>query len=143
MSNRAIYKTVDEAYHGATDEYDGAFGQWLSGLWGWTPTLPIQQQREIFFALLERLLREGKVVLSPPEEFWREELGAYEAPMRPAENFIGIWDVPIEEQIFYIREHFPKDVTDVNDKEIVFYFHGNYCPRIGWVHPETGEIVAS
>lgn len=143
MSKRNTYKTLEDAYRGATDFYDGAFGQWIDGLWGWTPSLSMAEQKKIFFLLVERLLREGKVILSPPEEFWNKELGVYNTPMRPVENFIGIWDIPIEDQIAYIRDHFPEETIDFFDEEVSLFFYDKYCPRIGWVNPETGKIVAS
>lgn len=143
MRKLTSYTTLEEAYRGAINYYDGAFGQWINGLWGWTPSLPISEQKRIFLRLLERLLREERIVLSPPDEFWSEELEAYDTPTRPTDNFIGIWDIPINEQIAYIDAHFPKDAINANDEEVTLFFFDRCCPRIGWIHPETGKIVAS
>lgn len=140
MSKREAYRTVSEAYQGALDYDDGAFGQWIDGLWGWTPALGIEEQKENFFLLLEYLLREGKVVLDIPNDI---EEGSSLCKMRQQADWNDVWNIPIEDQIAYIKKHFPKDLTDPDDLKITDFFFGDYCPRIGWVYPETGEIIAS
>lgn len=141
-----------------------AFGHWIDALFGLgsPPYLPRElsfpEQKEAFVYLLERLLREGKVLLTPPalmEEqepyYWVIADGYSDnKPMRPAERVaeggpcrFRVWDVPIEKQISYIRDTFPKNVSNANDFELTAYWYDGRCPWIGWVDAETGVLWAS
>lgn len=134
-----------------------AFGCWIIALWEYVavynPNFTVPDQKEYFFAAVERLLRDGKAVFSPPEELWSTTLGTYDTPLRKAvlSDVYGdgedvdfpVWDIAVDDQVDYIRNHFPRDVSDANDMALVDFWYGNQCPRIGWVHPDTGKIIAS
>jgi hypothetical protein len=116
--------------------YNGAFGRWIIGLWGWFPELTIDEQKEAFLILLKRLLDEGKAVLFLPygvEPKWRSQAGRDD-----------IWDIPHEEMIEFIRRNWPENVKDIHDSDLnIFWYSTDLCPCIGWVDQETGKIVAS
>jgi hypothetical protein len=155
---------LDRLYAVASDpEHSGG---WISALFSIvappTPYLPRElsfpEQREAFFYLLERLLREGKVLLTPPalledhEPYYWVIADGYsdDKPMRPVERVpdggpcrFRVWDVPIEKQIAYIRETFPTSVTDDRDFELTAYWFDGRCPWIGWIDSETGVLWAS
>lgn len=134
------------------------FGTWIIGLFHWFPELRISEQKEAFLYLLERLLREGHVVLTPPEViedgepyYWLVADGYSDnRPLRPATRVADggpcrfkVWDVPIEKQIAYIRDAFPKDVSGPHDAHLNDFWYDGRCPAIGWIDPETGVLWAS
>lgn len=138
---------------------EGGFGRWINGIFGsYEGISNFEEQKEAFFYLLERLLREGKVLLTPPvlcedqEPYYWVIADGYSdnRPRRPVERTTDleqsrfrVWDVPIEKQIAYIREVFPKDVKDPNDSELNIFWYDGRCPWIGWIHPDTGVLWAS
>lgn len=141
---------------------ESPFGLWIRALFSVPPwvdaKLPFSQQKEAFFLLLARLLKEGKVVLTPPPCLDKSEPGHWiiadgytdHDPQRRADptdegepNRFWVWDVPVERQIEYFRSAFPKDVTDADDGELNLFWYLKECPRIGWLHPESGVLYAS
>ncbi|CAM3418292.1 DUF596 domain-containing protein [Bordetella sputigena] len=103
------------------DILQSSFGLWLSSLFsaikGWNPGINLEEQREIFFSLVKRLLDEGKVKFCPPNEFWRE---GYE-----------VWDTESDTIVQYLKSHWPVNVTSENDIALTNYFYD--MPAILWV----------
>lgn len=160
-----VSETVLEQLYEASIHPD-RIGGWINSLFSVvtppTPYLPHEltfaEQKEAFFYLLERLLREGRVLLTPPAMIEDQEpcywviADGYSSnkPMRPAErttegkeNCFRVWDVPIEKQIAYIREVFPKSVTGPNDPDLNLFWYDGRCPWIGWIDQKTGVLWAS
>ncbi|WP_157212009.1 hypothetical protein [Sinorhizobium sojae] len=153
---------LDRMYRECLSPGESPFGLWIRALFSvvaWLGAdLPFSQQKDAFLVLLERLLREGKVVLTTPPCLDETEPGYWitsdgysdREPPRSAErtdesepNRFWVWDVPIERQIEYLRSAFPKDVTAADDSELNLFWYMEECPRIGWLHPETGVLYAS
>lgn len=113
-----------------------AFGLWINALWPSDLKGGFEDKKRYFLLLLRRLLDEGMVVLFLPnkgEPKWRTQNG---------EDYV--WDVPHEEMIGFIDEHFPRGIERDNDLRLTDYWYDpDWCPGLGWVHPETGQIVAS
>jgi hypothetical protein len=148
-----------------SDVARSAFGCWINAIWGFVPVwlnhdINHTDQKEAFLYLLERLLREGKVLLTPPaliedqEPYYWVIADGYavsgDNPRRPATraaedepNRFRVWDVPIEKQIAYIRDVFPNNVSDPNDSDLNIFWYDGRCPWIGWIDPETGVLWAS
>ena len=63
-----------------------AFGQWVSGLFaavcGWNPNSTFQEQKEAFFMLLEKMLKNGKVMFIVPGT------DCYVSPENPLPNYL-------------------------------------------------------
>jgi hypothetical protein len=138
MSN--ITKLIEENYSTIHDVWDGAFGQWINGLWGWFPELSLDEQKEAFLILLKRLLDEGKIVLFVPTVMQQsDEINAE----RSYREWDHIWNISNEQMIAHIRNTWPCNITDEHDSELNLYWYMGVCPEIGWIHPETGELVAS
>jgi hypothetical protein len=52
-----------------------------------------------------------------------------------------VWNIPSKEIIQYMRDAFPKDIEDENDRKLIDFWFSKECPQIGWVDQQTGEIV--
>ena len=164
--NTLSKEILERLYSECTNRNDSPFGIWINGLFSVvappTPYLPrtltFPEQKEAFLYLLERLLREGRVVLTPPEViedgepyYWLIADGYSDnRPLRPATRVddgglcrFKVWDVPIEQQIAYIRDAFPKDITGPHDANLNDFWYDGRCPAIGWIDPETGVLWAS
>lgn len=146
---------IDVLYRECAVPYEGPFGLWINSLFSVMslspPYLPrklsFSEQKEAFFLVLERLLREGKIVLLPP---WNIEK---EAPVRKMVQWryhgdktdadIWVWDIPIEGQIAYFRQVFPADAEEPNDSDLNLFWYMGDSPLIGWVSPENGKIICS
>lgn len=148
-------KILDILFAESINPNQNPFGLWINALFSVmsppTPYLPRElsfpEQKEAFFLVLERLLREGKAVLLPP---WNIEIGV---PVRKMMewNYYGdksiseilVWDIPIEEQIAYFREVFPSNASDPDDSDLNLFWYMGDCPLIGWVSPQNGKIICS
>jgi hypothetical protein len=139
MSLTHINSAVDNEF-AEICSIDGAFGRWIIGLWGWFPELTFEDQKEAFLILLKRLLDEGKVFLFVPHMMTYNKI---ETPVRSYREYDGIWDISHEAMIDYIRNNWPNDVTDENDEKLISFWYDGVCPWIGWIDPETGNVVAS
>jgi len=149
--------------------FDVSFGQWINALFfnitasdetgPWNAHLDFEGQKEAFFHLLQKWLAEKKIHLLPPTEYviWNcpeeeksflfsvrgePQYGSFSVPTKKIKGYT-IWSIPHEEMILYIRDHWPKDVTDENDLKLIDFFYGSYCPNIIWVDSENGNLVAS
>lgn len=162
MSGKLTRALLDRMYEECLNPEASPFGLWIRALFSvpaWLAAeLPFSQQKEAFFLILTRLLSEKKVVLTTPPCLDESEPGYWivadgytqHEPQRRADrtdetepNRFWVWDVPIERQIEYIRSAFPKDVADEDDSELNLFWYMEKCPRIGWIHPETGVLFAS
>jgi hypothetical protein len=140
----------------------GPFGKWINSLFGLvaarTDNIPFVEKKEVFFAVLAKLIEDGRVILSTPPCLDDLEPGYYvisdgysirkqyrKACRTDAEetNRFWKWDVPIDRQIDYFRSVFPKNVSDSEDAELNLYWYLDKCPRIAWLHPDTGVLYAS
>jgi hypothetical protein len=131
------YTKILEAINAEYDEicsYNGAFGQWISGLWSWFPELTIDEQKEAFLILLKRLLDEGKVYLTQPRQ-----------PKYNTKDVFGylVWAAPHEEIIAHIIRHWPQDVKDENDIKLTDFWYDPHCPVIMWYDAELNTLVGS
>jgi hypothetical protein len=120
-----------------------AFGLWISGLFsavcGWNPNASFVEQKEFFFALLEKLLRENKVMFIAPGA------DCYISPINPKPKFTikdsrAIWNAPIPEIMNYVKSRWPEKVVDDKDVELTYYFYE--LPGLVWID-ENGRPVAS
>ncbi|CAC9427891.1 hypothetical protein [uncultured Gammaproteobacteria bacterium] len=119
--------------------YD-SFGTWI-GFWYGDKNLTFEETKEVFFLTLKKLLDDNKVVLCPP-------IALKNAPVRNQYNkkgvleWVVVWDIQNEEIIQYMRDAFPKNVSDENDGKVYDFWFSEDCPQIGWVDQKTGEIVS-
>ncbi len=135
MSNEQLEKVVKAEFAAAMSE-NGPFGLWINSLWPSHLAEPLSFKKATFLTLLQRLIEDGHVVLFVPNGVPRQ--------VRSQAGFDAIWAVPPAEMIRFIEDHWPTQVTDDNDPELnTFWYDPARCPGLGWVDPETGEIVAS
>lgn len=120
-----------------------AFGQWVSGLFGAVcrsyPNANFQEQKEIFFTLLEKMLKNGRVIFIVPGA------DCYISPDNPTpkltiENPEAHWNAPVSEIMDFVRNKWPAQADDVNDLELTYYFYE--LPGLVWVG-DDGKLVAS
>jgi len=120
-----------------------AFGLWISGLFSavceWNPEATFWEKREFFFALLERLLRERKVM------FIALGVDCYVSPSNPTPKYTvedeeARWNAPVAEMMNYVRSRWPDGVTSEHDVELTYYFYE--LPGLIWVG-EDGRLVVS
>ena len=131
----------------------GPFGSWIDGLFSAVtppyepqfPVLSFDEQKELFFQLLERLLREGRVILIPPVElnYHLDGTPGEDAKMRTQYGDSRIWDEDPKDMVDYIRKTIPTEAVHEDDLVLHLYWYSTACPHIGWIHPETGELVFS
>ena len=143
MSNIENFKNINEVF-------ESCYGAWISTLFGdaeyWNDSNTYNKQKESFFYLLKKLLDDNKVVFFPPEpnskikKYKYYSNGEYYADSGEYEE--ELWDETSENIIAYIKDIFPKDITDENDMRLTDFWY-DICPEIGWVDQKTGEIVAS
>lgn len=146
---------LDILFEESIDPNQSPFGLWINALFKLmslpTPYLPRElsfaEQKEAFFLVLERLLREKKAVLLPP---WNLESDAPVRKMTEWNDYgdksdadIWVWDIPIEDQIAYFRRVFPADAADPDDSDLNLFWYMGVSPLIGWIHPDNGKIVCS
>jgi len=144
---------LEELVFRCSDLSRGPFGSWINGLFStvtppYDPQYPIlrfDEQKELFFQLLERLLSEGRVVLIPPLDISRYSDGRRRESIkrRVQDGDDRIWDEDPRIMVEYMRKTFPADAVHEDDLVLNDYWYSTACPQIGWVHPETGELVFS
>jgi len=121
---------------------NGPFGLWVNGLFSVVPGSgyfeEFHEKKEAFFYLLERLLEEGRVVLDVPGDIEYSS-----TKVRAQDGYTDIWDESVEVMVSYMRKTFPADAQHEYDSVLTDYWYSAACPHIGWVHPETGELVFS
>ncbi|MEF9413321.1 hypothetical protein ABXT21_04130 [Ralstonia sp. SM1864_UCD524_TZ4] len=115
---------------GVSEIVENAFGLWITALFDGilvrNPSLSFDEHKEVFFWLVEKLLRDGKIKFCPPNEIWRE---GYD-----------IWDVDVTIVVDYLRLHWPASVKHKDDLVLSDYFYA--MPAILWIG-DDGEIVSS
>ena len=145
MNAIEIHNIIDLEYQ---EWIDVGFGKMIFGIFvrGDDKVFTIDEQKESFFYLLKKLLDDNKVVFFPPEPNSKIKIykycsnGEYYADSGEYEE--ELWDETSENIIAYIKDIFPKDITNENDTRLTDFWYDT-CPEIGWVDQETGEIVAS
>lgn len=120
-----------------------AFGLWISGLFsavcGWNSGASFLEKKEFFFAILEKLLRDGKVIFIVPGA------DCYVSPANPApkltvEDPEARWGAPVPEIMNFVRSRWPERANDENDVGLTYYFYE--LPGLIWVG-EDGRLVVS
>lgn len=86
--------------------------------------------KEIFFWVLGKLLREGKIAFDDPYgEPWTYDPYSSD-PNRPEQDEAHLWKAEPEEIIAYLQKRWPKDANDEHDLELNYYFYE--MPYILW-----------
>jgi len=138
-SNKKLRETVLKILSIVSDRNDGAFGQWINGLWGWHTDLSYTDQKDAFFFLLEKLLEDEIIVVFPPEELLKDP----STPLKSVFQHDNVWDVDAATVVEYVRDHWPPEVEDETDEKLVYFWYSDFCPRIAWVDKVVGRLVAS
>ncbi|OZY86301.1 hypothetical protein CBP51_04545 [Cellvibrio mixtus] len=108
--------------------YAESFGLWITGLFGNIPAfcrkdIGIAEHKAIFFYLLDKWLREGRIVFCSPD-----------APLEE------VWDDNPSNIVSYLKDRWPESVKDRDDIELTVYLHE--IPAILWVG-DNGVLVGS
>ncbi|WP_155623398.1 hypothetical protein [Burkholderia vietnamiensis] len=120
-----------------------AFGLWISGLFsaicGWNPDASFLEKKGFFFALLDQLLRQGKVMFIAPGA------DCYVSPINPTprltvEDPEARWTAPVPEIMSYVKSRWPETINDEKDVELTYYFYE--LPGLIWVG-DDGRLVVS
>ncbi|WP_372364003.1 hypothetical protein ACCQ07_09275 [Xanthomonas sp. NCPPB 3583] len=120
-----------------------SFGLSLSALFssvgGNYPELNFYQHKEIFFAAVEKLLEEGRILFVAPGG------DCYVSPDNPNPNFSienaeAHWNDSPGKIVSYLRERWPKEAVNENDADLNMYFYE--IPSVIWVD-ESGNYFAS
>ena len=117
--NEKIKSTIDAQYEGFCKD---CFAHWITCLWGkYDDGFTFEENKEAFFYLLERLLRDGKI--------------KFENPYGDDPIF---WEVGPEEIISHLQKGWPIDATQEGDEKIVEFFYCDLrrCPPIYWLGPD-------
>lgn len=120
-----------------------AFGQWVSGLFGavcgWNSEATFEEQKEIFFLLLERMLNDGRVMfIVPGADCYISSENPN--PKLTIEDPKAHWRAPVSEIMEFVRSRWPVKATGMNDLELTYYFYE--LPGLIWIG-EDGKLVAS
>lgn len=120
-----------------------AFGQWVSGLFGavcgWNADVKFPEQKELFFLLLEKLLKSGRLMfIMPGADCYVSSDNP--KPKLTIEDPNAQWNAPVSEIMGFVRNKWPAEVNDRNDVELTYYFYE--LPGLIWVGKD-GRLVAS
>lgn len=129
---------IDRVYAECVNPEEWPFGLWINALYGVVdvPELNLVERKEAFLGLAQKLLDDGKIVFFIPNGV------ALKARVQGGAD--SIWDVSHQEMIAFVRRNWPDgDPNSPGPEEIPFFYDPARCPGIGWVDPETGEVVAS
>lgn len=118
--------------------YKNILGLWINAVFG--VLLPIddkvklsfEEEKEVFFILLEKLTDENKIV-------FLDSRIAFDNNIKLKDK---VWNKSPYEVIQYIKDVFPRSALDENDDELNLFWYDT-CPPIAWVHPKTGELISS
>lgn len=111
--NSKIQKTVDAQYDELCRD---CFAHWITSLWGkYDEAFTFEENKDAFFYLLERLLREGRVTFDHPE--------------KPV-----LWGETSEVMLNYFKDNWPHGVTTEDDIQLTIYFYR--MPPIAWRGPD-------
>lgn len=120
---------------------NSSFGSWVTSLFSaiseWNHGISFMEQKEEFFWLLEFLLKNGKIKFIAPGA------DCYVSPSNPNPRFTiydheAQWQASTSEIINYFRNHWPPDVSEENDPNLLTYFYE--MPGIIWVD-QNGDLV--
>ena len=108
-----IKNVIDKQYDGFCRD---CFAHWISCIWGrYDDSFSFEQNKVVFFYLLERLLREGKITFDHPD---KPEL----------------WGETPEVILDYFKKHWPTDAKNEDDLELTTYFYR--MPGVAWRGPD-------
>jgi hypothetical protein len=111
--NNKIKPIIDDQYEGFCR---GCFAAWITCLWGkYDDSFTFEENKDAFFYLLERLLREGKVKFDHPD--------------KPV-----LWEETPEVILSYFKTHWPTNVATEDDVDLTIYFYR--MPGIAWLGPD-------
>ncbi len=111
--NSKVKQAIDDQYEGFCRD---CFAHWITCLWGkYDDSFTFHENKEAFFYLLERLLREGKVTFDHPD--------------KPQ-----LWGETPEVILGYFKKHWPADVTAEDDIDLTVYFYR--MPGVSWLGPD-------
>ncbi|MCC8535988.1 hypothetical protein ACDH70_15770 [Xanthomonas axonopodis pv. poinsettiicola] len=121
------------------DSFGLSLSTLFSSIEGQYPELDFYQRKEIFFAAIANLLKEGRIKFITPGA------DCYVSPENPSpkfsiENAEAHWNEGIDKIIIYLREKWPKDAMDDNDDELNIYFYE--VPAVIWID-EFGNYFSS
>ncbi len=98
-----------------------SYDLWVDGIFGavrgFNKNITLDEQKELFFTIVERLLKDGTIKFTPPNELWHEGY--------------NIWDASTEEIMQYLRNAFPKEAKHEDDMVLIDYFYGG-IPAVLW-----------
>jgi hypothetical protein len=117
--NNKIKLTIDSQYEGFCRD---CFAHWITCLWGkYDDSFTFEENKEAFFYLLERLLREGKV--------------KFENPFGDEPKY---WEATPEVIVAHLKAGWPQAATTEGDETIVSFFYDDWrrCPPIYWLGPD-------
>jgi hypothetical protein len=133
------------------------FGLWVHGLWLGIKDMPFEEQKELFFRVFEKLLKDGKIIVVDDcienydwlskDRNWgqlvsKPILSKPTLELFPKDTKQHYWNEESKTIIEHIRYIFPKYITENNQRDLYDWFY-DMCPRIGWVDPESGSVTVS
>lgn len=121
---------------------NSSFGMWISSLFGaisgWNPGIAFAEQKEIFFFLLEYMLKNGRIkFIAPGADCYVSSTNPN--PRLTIYDIDAQWNAPAGEIVNYFRERWPKDAKNEDDPNLTIYFYE--MPGVIWVN-DSGELVA-
>lgn len=120
-----------------------SFGLWITALFHAieveNPSLTFIEHKEAFFWLLEKLLKERKVIFIAPG------MDCYISSENPSPKYTiydkeAHWNATPEEIISYFKMHWPATAHSEDDLDLVTYFYK--MPGIIWIDGD-GKLYAS
>lgn len=91
-----------------------AKGLWLSALFlnihGFLPNISFDEQKELFFELVQEGLETGKIKFDYP-------------PLEKYADKTGFWDADIDTIMTYLKDGFSKHATHEHDMDVNLYFY--------------------
>ena len=127
MKNDEISKIVEDRY---ADCIETQFALWVIGLFHCFSDLAFEDQKAAFFALLTRLLAEGKVRFVKPDAdvYYNAEINPN--PKYTINDSEAHWIAPTAEIIRYLKAAWPEEADHKDDTELNAYFYK--IPAIIW-----------
>jgi hypothetical protein len=127
INTQKIRAAVDKEYQGLCE---GCFAHWITCLFVEYDGFTFEENKEAFFYLIGRLLREGKARFIAPG------VDCYISPSNPnprysCEDEDAHWKASPEEIIASLKSQWPTDVSEVDDVEMIVYLHT--IPGIIWL----------
>lgn len=123
----------------ANDSFGLSLSSLFSFIEGQYTELDFYQRKEIFFLVIEKLLKQRKIKFIAPGA------DCYVSPENPSpefsiENTEAHWNESAENIINYLKKRWPKDAMDDDDDELNIYFYE--VPAVIWID-EFGNYFSS